>query len=226
MMGDWKWWRVAGIGGVATAIAFVVSFVLFGNPPALDAPAGDIREYFEDSGSQIQFANWLVALAIALFFLVFASGLRGLLGPADASDRGMWSRASFAGAVAVAAIGGAGSAAWGVATLSTDRLSDDVLLALHHMDSLIFGAAMPFGFVLFLGAASLVIVRSGVLWTWLGWLGLATALLHAIGALWPLSGDNEGFLGILAIIALGLSFVWILITGIGMLRMESPPAES
>jgi hypothetical protein len=214
------------MAGVVTAVVFVVSFILFGEPPALDDPAGDIRAYFEDSGSQIQFANWLIALAVALFFLVFASGLRGLLGAADADTRGMWSRASFAGAVAVAAIGGAGSAFWGTATLHTDSLSDDVLIALHQLDALLYQVAMPWGFALFLGAASLVIIRSGVLWAWLGWFGILTAVLQVVGALWPLSGDNEGFLGILGLIGLTLSFLWILIAGVGMMRMESPPAEA
>ncbi len=226
MSGEWKWWRVAGIAGVLTVIVFVVSFVLFGNPPGLDDPAQDVREYFEDSGGQIQFSNWLVALGIAFFFIVFASGLRSLLGPADASDRGLWSRASFAGAVAIAAIGGAGATFWGVAALSVDDLSDEVLVAVHHMDALLYQATMPFGFALLLATASVVIVRSGVLWKWLGWLGFATALINVVAALWPLEGDNEGFLGILGFIGLILSFVWILIASFGMIRMESPPAES
>jgi hypothetical protein len=226
VFGDWKWWKVAGTAGLLTIVIFIVSFITFGSPPGLDDPAGDVREYFEDSGSLIHFTNWLVAMGIALFFVVFASGLRNLLGPADSSDRGMWSRASFAGAVGVLAIGGAGQVFWGVAALSVDDLSDEVLVALHHMDALIYSTVTPFAFALFLAPASLVIVRSGVLWKWLGWLGLAVALLSVIGALWPLDGDSEGFFGILSFIGFILFFVWILIASIGMIRMESPPAES
>ncbi len=223
-MGDWK--KIAGIAGVLTVILFVVSFSMFGSAPSLDAPAGEVREYFADTGDRILFANWLVAVAIAFVFMVFASGLRGLLGSADADDRGLWSRASFAGAVALAALGGAGSVFWGVASLSTETLSDEILVAAHHMDALLFGAAMPMLFALILAPASLVIVRTRVLWAWLGWFGLATALINVIGALWPLEGDNEGFLGLLSFIGLLLTFVWILIAGIGMMRMESSPAES
>jgi len=224
---EWKWWKVAGIAGVLTVIVFVASFILFGTPPGLDDPAGDIREYFEDSGSQIQFSHWLVAVGIALFFIVFASGVRSLLGPADSSDRGMWSRASFAGAVGVFAIGGAGQVFWGVAALSVDDLSDEILVAVHQMDALLYSSVMPLAIALFLAPASIVILRSGVLWKWLGWLGLAVALLSVIGALWPLDGDSEGFLAIIGFVGgFILFFVWVLIASIGMIRMESPPTEA
>lgn len=221
------WCRVTGAAGVLWAIVVLVAFFfVFGDTPAIDAPVADLREYFADD-AQIHLANWLIALAFAGLFLPFASGLRSLLGPADAADAGVWSRTSFAGAVTAVAVGGAGAAFWGAAALGpVEELSDSTLRALVNLDAVLYAATLPWALAVFVGAASWVILRSGVLWTWLAPLGFLTALVLVVGSLWPIDGDPEGFLGILGFIGLNLTLLWGLLTGIAMIRNRSVTASA
>ena len=50
---------------------------------------------------------------------------------------------------------------------------------------------------LFVASASLVVLRTGVLWRWLAALGFIAAVLLVVGAAWPIDGDEEGALAIL-----------------------------
>ncbi|MDH3397913.1 MAG: hypothetical protein OEM81_08805, partial [Acidimicrobiia bacterium] len=65
---------------------------------------------------------------------------------------------------------------------------------------------------------SIVILRSGVLWKWLGWLGLVAALAMVIGTFWVIDGDEEGFLGILVWIGITATLLWSLLSGVAMIR--------
>jgi hypothetical protein len=133
----------------------------------------------------------------------------------------MWSRLSYSGAVLAVAISIAGSAFW--ETLSqgiAEEVDDTTLVALARFDTVIFGAVMPWAFALFLAAASVVILRSGVLAGWIGWLGAAAALLSVIGTLWILGEDDESFLRIVIFIGQGIGALWVLVVGITMIRSD------
>ena len=130
---------------------------------------------------------------------------------------------SFAGAVATAAIGGAGSAFWAVLG-QEDVLagaSDETVKTLAAFDSVVFTAILPWGMAVFLLGASVVILQSEVMAKWIGWLGLLVALLFVIGTLWPFTGDDEGFLAILALIGFPGFLIWSLGASIEMIRSDS-----
>ena len=171
--------------------------------------------------TQVHLVTWLAALAHVFFFLPFAAGLRNLLAPADAADEQMWSRLSYTGAVLIAAIAVVGSAFSEVLSQGVaEDLSDDTLVALARFDTVIFTALKPWASALFLAAASVVILRSGVLAKWIGWFGAAGALLLVIGALWILGEDDEGFLASFFFIGLLISVLWVLVVGIVMIRSD------
>jgi len=220
-----SWRKVTGASGVTFVVLFLVSLIIAGERPALDDSGAELRQWFEDNESVVAWITWSGALSFALFFLLFASGLRSILGPADAENEGVWARLSFAGAVALVAIGGAGSAFWAVLA-QEDVLSvasDDTVKTLAAFDSIIFGAVVPWGVAVFLIGASVVILQSGVMAKWLGWLGLLASLVIAIGTLWPFTGDEAGFLGLLTIIGMISFLVWTLGASITMIRSDSTP---
>ena len=222
-MSSVSWKKVTGWSGVAFVVLFVVGLIIGGDGPALEDSAADVREWFEDNEAIVAWTTWSGALSFAFLFLLFASGLRSLLGPADASNEGVWSRLSFAGAVAMIGIGGAGSAFWAV--LGQEDIlaaaSDSTVRTLAAFDTLIFAAILPWGIAVFLLGASVVILQSDVMAKWLGWLGLVAALLFAIGTLWPFTGDEESFLGILTLIGFIGFLIWTLGAAIDMIRSDS-----
>lgn len=223
-MNSVSWKQVTGWSGVAFVVTFLVLLVFTGGSGlVLSDSAADVREFFEDEEAAVALSTWGLALAFALFFLLFASGLRSLLGPADAANEGVWSRLSFAGAVATAAIGGAGSAFWAVLG-QEDVLaaaSDETVKTLAAFDTVVFTAILPWGMAVFLLGASVVILQSEVMAKWLGWLGLLVTLLFVIGTLWPFTGDEESFLGLLVFIGFIGFLIWTLGAAISMIRSDS-----
>ncbi len=119
------------------------------------------------------------------------------------------------------AVGGAGTTFWAALALNgPDAYSDSTVRALMNLDAVTFGAIMPWGLAVFLTGASVVILRSGVLWKWLGWFGLAGALAMVIGVFWVVDGDIEGPLAILAFTGTFATFLWSLLIGVAMIRTE------
>ncbi len=222
-MNSISWKKVAGWSGLATVVLFVVGLFLGGEGPAFSDSAADVREWFEDNEAMVAWTTWSGALGFAFLFLLFASGLRSILGPADDGSQGMFSRWSFAGALTFVAVGGASSAFWAVLGQEEIRAvaSDETVKTLAAFDTLLFAAVVPWGIAVFLLGASVVILQSGVMAKWLAWLGLAVGLLFAVGTLWPFTGDDAGFLAILTLIGFIGFLIWVLGASIAMIRTDS-----
>jgi len=216
-----SWRQIGGIAGIVFGLGSAIGLVLLtGGGPALGDPMADIRDYFADDANTYFVLQWFLALFFVAAFLLFASALRSVLAERD-RDSGMWARASFAGAVAAVAIAGGGTVFWSALALNgPDAFSDSTVEALMRLDAVTFGAVVPWGFVVFLAGASVVILRSSVLWQWLGWLGLAAALAMVIGLFWVIDGDVEGPLAIVTLIGVFVLFLWSLLAGVAMIRLE------
>ena len=220
-MKSMQWKQVAGWAGVLGVVLWIVLGITIFDGPGIADSAADAREWYEDNGTSVAFFTWAMPFVFGGLLLLFASGLRGLLAAADADSHGMWARWSFAGAVAQTGTAFVGLSFWGV--LAQDDIlavvSDDTLRTLTAFDSIIFFAIMAWPSAVFLTGASIVILQSGVMARWIGWLGIAIALIGVVGALWILSGDPDGFLGAgLGTIAFLGNIAWILIVSITMIR--------
>jgi hypothetical protein len=223
-MQSMSWKKLTGWAGVAYVVVFVLLIVVIGpEGPGIADSAAEVRDYFADNQTQIALITVLSAVAVGFFFLLFASGLRGLFASADAEDEGMWSRAMFAFAILFTAIGGVGSAFW--ASLGFDETieaaSDSTVKAIGALDNVIYFAVLPWAEAFFLLAASMVILRSGVLAKWLGWWALAAAVVLAVGALWPLTGDPDNFLTVVVLIGSIALLVWVAAVSVTLIRSES-----
>ena len=221
---SWSGRRIAGLAGIAFAVVTIVGFAL-GDPPVFDDPAADVREFFVDGDAQVHAATWLAGLAFVFLFLPFAAGLRNLLAAAEEADEHMWARLSYTGAVLMTAISLVGLSFHEVLSLGTaESLSDETLVALARFDTVLFLALLPWAMALFLVAASIVIIRSGVLARWVGWLGGTGSLMLTVGTLWIFAEDDESALALLAAIGILVLFLWILVAGATMARSGEQPA--
>lgn len=219
-----KWWRVGGVLGIGFIILFILSMGLQSGAPDVDASADEVREYFTDDKDIFLSGDYLGGLAFIFLFLPFVSILSTLLGRAEGNPA-VWSLVVFAAGIIMLALGGAGSMfrvalAFGAA----EGGDDSVLLALMNLDYVTF-AALPMVAGLFLLAASLVILKTGVFLKWLGWLGLATGVIAAISGLATFDTDPFGPLAILGIVALIGWLVWTLGVCVQMVMMKEAPPE-
>ncbi len=221
---DWPWVRITGGLGVGFFVVMLVAFGIFipGQPVPTD-PIAEIEEFFADDAALMHSANWIAGVSLVFLFLPFAAGLRAVLGGHDL-DGGMWARAAYGAAVALVAVTGAGTVFLGSGMLAAQGggLDGDVMQLLLWADAFAFSFVVALGIGLFLAATSVVVLRTGVLWKWLGWLGLAIALVCLVGAWWPVDGDPEGVLSGLAFLSLPLLGLWSLLAGINLLRAPTP----
>ncbi len=219
-----SWWRVAGLAGLVYGVGLLVAFGWLTFAPGYTSSVADIREFFVDSATLYLTADFVVMLLLVLLLPVFAAGLRGYLGRAE-GGYGMWSRLVFGGAILGAATALLGGVFWrALAFGAVEPLSDPTLQAFMHLDAAIFSTAVPLSFGLMLLGASIVIVRTGTLARWLGWLGLATVAVTVVGSGWLIDGNPDGFLAFLPFVGMVAGTIWTaLVGGALVMKRHLPP---
>lgn len=220
-----NWWRMAGVDGIIWAVLFIVgALVLQGDVPARSDTPEDIRQFFVDNGQEYLVGDFLVSLGFIFFFVPYAIGLRWMLGSAEGSPA-IWSWMAFAGGVIATVIGGVvglGYSALAIGLASNEDLTDPTLRLIVDMNAVGFALTMV-ALALFVGAAGFVVLRTRVLWRWLGVIGVAAAALLIVGASWPIDGDDEGVLASLGFVGLPLTLLFVLLSSIGLIMMKEPP---
>lgn len=217
---------VGGVSGIAFIVLMVAGIVLQGNIPTISDSIDDIRDYWTDSSGTNRYllGDWLTSIAMIGFFLPFLTGLRSLLGPADPSG-GTWARLAFVGGIVFMLLGALCGLAYGGLAIGAGReLDDSTLRFATGIGSYAFATYLPFGLVALVLPSSLVILASGVAWRWTGYLGLATALLAVVGALWVISGDEDNVLILFSYLAGPLAAIWVISLSVAMLRHQKDAA--
>ncbi len=224
---DWPWRRVTGILGILFFVGAAIGLlIIIPIQPAPDEPIANIREFFADDSALFYSANLIMMVTLVFVFLPFAAGLRSVLAERDV-DAGMWSRTAFGIAVGIVAVAGAGSVFFSSMMLAFEpgSFDDAVLRLIVYADAYMFSVIITVGLALFLVATAIVVLRTGALWKWLGWLGLVIAIIGLIGTSWPLDGDPEGVLATMGFITFPLFAVWSLLVGISLLRTPAAGSE-
>ncbi len=218
-----QWWKLGGLAGVVYVVLFVVAVVLEGDTPMAGDKASEIKDYFSGKGDTFIFGEWLIAVGFVFFFLPFVSAVRSFLGQAEGQSF-VWARLTFAAGVIMTAIGGAASGAQGaLAYGAVDYADDQLVRTLVAMQYYVFTVAFGLLVGLLILSASIVILRTGALWKWLGGLGVLIAIASVISSLAVLDEDPEGPLGILNLIVFIAFGVWILATSAGLLMKDALP---
>jgi hypothetical protein len=195
------------LSGVASVLLILVSFIIVGESPDLDAPASEVVSYYTDNESSLQWGAALLALG-AFFFLLFSATVASLLRgePARGSVAGNF---SLAGGI-VFAVGATIFA--GLAFTAGDAVDDigpATLQALHVLEMDMF-FTVAVGTAAFLLGSGVGALKTDLLPRWLAW----AAIVIGVVALTP-----AGFIGFLA---LG---IWTLIVS-AMLAMRAGAAPA
>lgn len=159
-------------------VVFVILSILFdpGEYPDFADSGREWKAFVTGNADDLQMVGFFGLLA-ALEFITFAGVVRSALARAEHHLRGFTRVAdvAFAGAIlATTAIVLANATA--IATASSPADTDaTVIRAMYHLsDALWMGGVV--GFVVFMLNAGLMIVRTGVLPRWLGWVALVDSL--------------------------------------------------
>jgi hypothetical protein len=208
--------RVAAVAGVLFVVAFVVGQYVAPDLVYPEEQVGGVQLTF-----YVNYEDQLLAQAIlfgvaSMLLLVFVGGLRAFLARAEGQDPRLAPVVVAAGAVAAglvllrAAIVVALTALRGNEVGVHAQGSAWAARALFYLEGAV-GDLVLFPFAVLLAAAAVVLLRTGVLPRWLGWVGAALAVLVGIlAAGLPAGLDIEPLDQAIAVLALawvaGLAF--------------------
>lgn len=210
-----QWWKVGGALGIVFIVLFIIGGVIQGDGPMYNDDLDDIRAYWNDSGDDYLLGDYIIGVAVIFFFLPFASALRALLGVAEGGPQ-LCARLSFAGAVLFLAFAATAGAAWGTLAFAGENLSDDTVVALMYLDVYAW-SIIPMALALLIGAASIVIFRTGVLWKWLAVVGLIVTIAAVLTPLGVLDDDPEDVFDTIGFVGFIGAAIWVLLISIGMI---------
>jgi hypothetical protein len=175
-----------------------------------------VLAWYADHGHRVGVLVGAFVLAFCgLFFLWFAGGLRQRLRAAEGPG-GRLTEIAFGGAVAFVAMLWVGAAALGAIPAGQELGSVPALKVAdvaRYLGSAGFGSILlfgAFGAIALIDAASIVIMRTGILPKWLAYLGFVAALVLLFGVVF------------IPMVALP---IWVLATSIVLLRLKSVEAE-
>jgi len=207
--------RSAGASAIGFVVLVVITIIISGSPPASDADKIEkIREYFIDHRGAILTGGVLQLLAVPLviwFFVNVRQAVRG--GDAATNALGM---AAVAGIVLGGACALGGQAAIGSTVWTKgfgESLSDDVVLVVYNLQSLLFVSASA-GIGLAAGASAWAGKRTGALPAASVWLG-ALAVVGNLVAIFSFLGSGALVLGLAGIVTF---LLFLLVTGVWMIR--------
>jgi hypothetical protein len=222
-----QWWRVGGVFGIGFVVLFIIGpIILTGETPSRNDSIEEIRAFFQDDGQRYLVGDYLGGIAFLFFFLPYVVTLRWVLGSGEGWPP-IWSWLTVVGGVCLVLIGGASAVAFGTLAISADNpeIEDTSVRLLMEMSTYSF-TGIGFTMALFVASASLVILRTGVLWRWLAAIGLIAAVLLLIGAAWPIDGDEEGAIAIAGFIGAPIAALFVLLSSINMLMLKEEPAAT
>lgn len=213
------WNRIAGFAGIAAVVLFVgLAVGISASAPTFTDGADEIRSWFADNAGPVAFWVWIAPLVFGFLQLVFAVGLLRRLTEDDTSG-GVLPRLAFAGAVAGFGAGIVGMSLFGVLTLEpVQAASDDVLVALSALDSVIFFVLMPWTTAMYVIFASVLMLQTRAMPSWLAGLGCLAGVVSVIGGTWLFSGDPAGGVASLGLIGGLAVFIWTLIASVFLIR--------
>lgn len=210
--------RLAGFLGIGFLVLFIASIVTQGETPMSSDPADEIRTFFVDNRDQYLISDFLIGIALIFLFLPFAACLRSVLAQAE-GEPGILSRLFFTGAIITLAVGAAGGTGWGTLAMAAgDETVDDSSIKLMMYAGDYAFSAIGLGFALTALGASLVMIKTGVVAKWVGYIGLVSVALNVIGSAWIIDGDPEGAIAMFGWIGMLVVAVWILCTSVMLLR--------
>lgn len=220
-MGAMNWERWARAAGAGFVVLTVIAFLVGGEAPTVTDSTEDLVSYYDGDRGQVLVSSLLFGLAL-LLFLWFAAAIANLLRESGEGRLGATVSAATTAFVAVqlALTGIGASLAYSIAGQGDSGIVKALFDLQWALD--LFAAFPSAGFFL---AASIGLMRIHVLPTWLGWGGVAAAVLFLLRSTnWAREGfwsPTGGYVFIVIVVAL----LWILATSVVLFRKAPAPVE-
>jgi hypothetical protein len=205
--GGSRGWLVP-LTGIAFLLFLIASFIVQGEPKSADDPVNEIVDWYLDNKDQAEIGAVLGAVA-GVFLIFFGAYLRTVF-QAAIGEGSMLPVLPLVG-LTIVAIGGAID---GTILFATAEAADDIEpTSVQTLQALWDNDFLPFllGTSVFLWSTGLIVVRTGVLPKWLGWI----AILLGIVSVTPI-----GFAG--AIGAAVLIVIFSILLSLRARRAEAP----
>lgn len=217
-MTEQRWERIGASCGALFAVLLVAGFFVAPTPPHIDASVSKITSYFADNRLRVETGSLLNGLA-AMFFLAFVGHLRHVLNRAE--------RGSEAVAPVLTI---SGTALGGLAILSAlpgmllaimagqgGTAEAGLVRALYDANWMFLAFIGLFG-ALFLASAGYAMVKGELIKPWLGWAGLAVAVVFLAGGVASFYlGSYQAFWFALNIVCLLAFAIWTFTASLIML---------
>ena len=228
-----RWEQLGAATGIVFVVLIVIGFVVAPEPPQVSDTPAKVAAYFSGHQNAIQATNFLTMLA-AFFFVWFLGSLRSLLRLAEGGT-GRLSAIAFGGGLVAIAFAGLAAVAATVGAYRVGR-NPDVLQMLNDVSMFAF-VVIGFAAAAYLEAASVVMIRSRLLPSGLGYAGALFALIQLLslitlfGATGGAFNPRDGAVGLIAFLtflAWTLAVSALLVIQAGRTRVEQmpPPAEA
>jgi hypothetical protein len=203
--------RLGGIGGILYVVLFIPAYIV-GSPDAPNRSSTDqgVFDYFaEGIGAFLFFNGWLPIFAF-FFLLWFLGALHAVLRSAEGEVEGGWlSSAALVGGIVFATLSYAGVAVEIVHPATLSRFEDfepdpQLVFMTLALASWLYHFCQV-GTAVLATATSLLALRTGVLPTWMAYVGFVVALLALLHFLISLLGALAGLLWIAVVSVLMLT---------------------
>jgi hypothetical protein len=206
--------RIGGIGGIVFVVLVIVATFIAPMPPKVSDSAEKITAYFADHRGVILLSGYLGGLAL-IPAVLFIAALYALLRDTEGMSGGL-ALASFASALITGVFATMPSVLTSALAFTGRDADAATMRGIYNLDQ-IAGTFIWFPLVAWLLFASLVMMRMGSGFRWVGWLGILEAI---VGLFSGASLARNGFFalgGILGLIGLLIFAIWVLATSILML---------
>ncbi len=198
--------RLGGIGGILFVVLFFRSYLTPPDTPVPTSGPQDVVAYFSDRQDGILLFNGVLLIFAAFFFLWFLGALHGVLRSVEGGGGGISSVALGGGLVFITLVlAGAAVEIVHPATLARfENFQADAQLGFLSLalSGWMYRFALA-GMSVFIAAASVVVLATGVMPRWLALVGFVAALLALLRFLIPLGGI--------------VGLVWVLVVSVLML---------
>jgi len=212
--------RWGGFAGLAFLVLAFAGTLLPGTPPKVTATESEITSYVSDGKTQLLVAALLFAASAGLviwFAAAFAEAIRERDERSDVHMALLAGSVLVGGAIFVSAAGTA-AMAYGIDDRSSE-LTVTLFQGLMVLNAMVgAAAALP------LGAAGVGVLRTKMLPDWLGYLGLAAALVSVIAAfaIFVTSGAYVPGGAVMSLVSLVAGGIFVLCASVFMVREHLP----
>jgi hypothetical protein len=172
-----RWSKAAPLFGLLFVLFVLASVLISGSAPKSDASLGSILHYYRTHQNQVAISALLIPPAV-VFGLIWFSYLRTWLQRRDVDHR--WGTVTFAGGILFAVTGGVAGGSLIALADAPKHLTASSAQTLNFLQSDMPSMLSSMAFGTMAIAASVAILKSARLPSWLGWVSLVLGILAVV----------------------------------------------